>query len=100
LTSIKTTSTNYTPTTSDHGYYIRMSNVSTTATITLVADSDEAIPVGTTYIVGQVGAGGVAFVAGAGATLYTPGSTTISAQWGKVTAIKTAADTWEIDGAI
>jgi hypothetical protein len=75
-------------------------NNATTATVTLVADSIEAIPVGTTYIVGQVNTGGVNFAAGSGATVYTPGSTTILAQWGKVTAIKTAVDTWEIDGAI
>jgi hypothetical protein len=96
---IKTTATNYTPTTNDHGYYIRMNNAST-ATVTLVADSTEAIPVGTTYIVGQVNTGGVSFAAGSGATVYSPASLTIVAQWGKVTAIKTAADTWEIDGAI
>ena len=99
LTLIKTTTTNYTPTTNDHGYYIRMNNAST-ATVTLVADSTEAIPVGTTYIVGQVNTGGVSFAAGSGATVYSPASLTIVAQWGKVTAIKTAADTWEIDGAI
>lgn len=99
LTLIKTTSTSYTPTTSDHGYYIRMNNAST-ATVTLVADSAEAIPVGTTYIVGQVNTGGVTFSAGSGATVYSPASLTIVAQWGKVTVMKTATNTWEIDGAI
>jgi len=96
---IKTTTTNYTPTSNDHGYYIRMNNVSS-ATVALVSDSTESIPVGTTYIVGQINTGSVGFAAGSGATVYTPNSTTISVQWGKVTVIKTAANTWEIDGAI
>lgn len=99
LTLVKTTATSYTPTTSDHGYYIRMDNAST-ATVTLVADSAEAIPVGTTYIVGQVNTGGVTFSAGSGATVYSPASLTIVAQWGRVTVMKTATDTWEIDGAV
>jgi hypothetical protein len=99
LTLIKTTATNYTPTTGDHGYYIRMNNAST-ATVTLVADSVEAIPVGTTYIVGQVNTGGVTFSTGSGAVIYSPASLAIVARWGKVTVIKTAVNTWEIDGAI
>ena len=99
LTLIKTTSTSYTPTTGDHGYYIRMNNAST-ATVTLVADSAESIPVGTTYIVGQVNTGEVTFSTGSGAVIYSPASLTIVAQWGKVTVMKTATNTWEIDGAI
>jgi hypothetical protein len=75
-------------------------NNASTATVTLVADSAEAIPVGTTYIVGQVNTGGVTFSAGSGATVYSPASLTIVARWGKVTVMKTATNTWEIDGAI
>lgn len=99
LTLIKTTTTNYVPTTTDHGYYIRMNNA-TSATITLVSDSTEVIPIGTTYIIGQVNTGTVSFVAEGVANVYSPNSSTISVQWGKVTVIKTAENTWEIDGAI
>ena len=99
LTLILTTTTDYTPTGNDHGYYIRMTN-STTATVTLVADSVEAIPVGTTYIVGQCGAGAVAFTSGTGATIYTPLSLTMLGQWSKVSVFKVATDTWEIDGGL
>ena len=99
LALIKTLTSSYTPTAEDLGYYIRMDN-SSAATITLVSDSTEAIPVGTTFIVGQVNNGTVTFVAGAGATIHSPGQLAIALQWGKVAVFKVAADTWEIDGAI
>lgn len=99
LALIKTVSTSYTPTASDLGYYIRMNN-SSAATVTLVSDATEAIPVGTTFIVGQVNTGGVTFVAGAGATVHSPGQLTIALQWGKVAVFKVSANTWEIDGAV
>jgi hypothetical protein len=99
LTLIKTTTTNYTPTTGDHGYYIRMNN-SSSATVTLVADSAENIPVGTTYIIGQCGTGTVTFSSGTGATIYSPLSLTIAGRWFKVSVFKVAANTWEVDGGI
>ena len=99
LALIKTLTSSYTPTAADLGYYIRMNN-SSAATITLVSDSTEAIPVGTTFIVGQVNTGGVTFAAGAGATVHSPGQLTIALQWGKVAVFKVAANTWEIDGAV
>ena len=99
LALIKTLTSSYTPTAADLGYYIRMNN-SSAATITLVSDSTEAIPVGTTFIVGQVNTGGVTFAAGAGATIHSPGQLTIALQWGKVAVFKVAANTWEIDGAV
>jgi hypothetical protein len=99
LTLIKTTTTNYTPTVTDHGYYIRMNN-STTATITLVSDATADIPIGTTYIVGSVGTGTVAFSSGTGATIYSPLSLTVAGQWFKVSVFKVAANTWEIDGGL
>ena len=99
LALIKTLTSSYTPTAADLGYYIRMNN-SSAATITLVSDSTEAIPVGTTFIVGQVNTGGVTFEAGAGATVHSPGQLTIALQWGKVAVFKVAANTWEIDGAV
>jgi hypothetical protein len=99
LTSIKTVTGDYTVVTGDHSYYIR-ANSSATITITLVSDATEAIPIGTTIIVGRVGIGEVLFVAGAGATVYSSGQQDIAMQWGKVSIIKTAANTWEMDGAV
>ena len=99
LALIKTVTSNYTPTADDLGYYIRMNN-SSAATVTLVSDSTEAIPVGTTFIVGQVNTGGVTFVAGSGATVHSPGQLSIALRWGKVAVFKVAANTWEIDGAV
>lgn len=99
LALIKTLTSSYTPTADDLGYYIRMNN-SSAATVTLVSDSTEAIPVGTTFIVGQVNTGGVTFVAGSGATVHSPGQLSIALQWGKVAVFKVAANTWEIDGAV
>jgi hypothetical protein len=75
-------------------------NNTTLANITLVADSTEAIAIGTTYIVGRCNTGNVSFVAGAGATIYSSGQADISVQWGKVVVFKTATNTWEIDGAV
>lgn len=99
LALIKSVTGNYTPTSADLGYYIRMNNT-IPAAVTLVSDSTEAIPVGTTFIVGQANIGSVNFVAGAGATIHSPGQLTIALQWGKVAVFKVAANTWEIDGAV
>jgi hypothetical protein len=97
VTPISTKTANYTITTADQGYYIRMNNTAT-ANVTLVADSVEAIPIGTTVLVGRVNTGSVQFVAGAGATVYSPASLVLASQWAKATAIKVAVDTWEVDG--
>ena len=97
LTLIKTLTANYTVVTADHGYYIRM-NSSSNLTVTLVSDSTENIPIGSTIIVGRLNSGDVTFVAGSGATVLAIGTLVMSAQNGKVTVIKTAANTWEVNG--
>jgi hypothetical protein len=97
LTAIKTETSNYTPTADDHGYYIQMNSTSP-LTVTLVADVAESIPVGTTFVIGQINTGGVEFAAGAGATVHSPVSLVISGQWAKASVIKTAANTWQVEG--
>jgi hypothetical protein len=97
LTLIKTLTANYTTVTADHGYYIRI-NTTNNITVTLVSDSTENIPIGTTMIIGKLNTGSVTISAGAGATVITPTGNSISAQYGKVTVMKTAANTWEING--
>ena len=73
-------------------------NSTSPVTVTLVADVAESIPVGTTFVVGQINTGGVEFAAGAGATVYSPVSLVISGQWAKASVIKTAANTWQVEG--
>ena len=97
LTLVKTETADYTIASADHGYYIRMNN-SGNATVILVADSTEDIPIGTTVVVGRTTANAVEFVAGAGATVYSSASLVIAEQWGKATVMKTAANTWEVEG--
>ena len=97
LTLIKTLTANYTVVTADHGYNIRM-NSSSNLTVTLVSDGTENIPIGTTLVVTRLNSGDVTFVAGSGATVLAIGTLVMSAQKGKVTVMKTAANTWEING--
>ncbi len=97
LTLIKTLTADYTTVTADHGYYIRI-DTTNNVTITLVSDGTENIPIGTTMIVGRLNSGAVTFVAGSGATVLAMGTLTMSTQNGKVTVMKTAANTWEING--
>jgi hypothetical protein len=97
LTAIKTETSNYTPTANDHGFYIQMNSTSP-VTVTLVADVVENMPVGTTFVIGQINTGGVEFAAGAGATVHSPVSLVISGQWAKASVIKTAANTWQVEG--
>ena len=98
LQQINAQSGSYQPTGSDQGKLISVTS-STTSEITLVADSTEAIAIGSYFVVGRNGTGSVNFVAGAGATVNSvSGQLGIGNQWGKATAIKTAVDTWEISG--
>lgn len=97
LTLIKTLTANYTPVTSDHGYYIRI-NTTSNITITLVDDSTENIPIGTTMVIGRINTGAVTFNTNGISSILTPGGVNILQQYGKVTVIKTDADTWEIEG--
>jgi hypothetical protein len=75
-------------------------NNTSSANVTLVSNSTEAIPIGTTLVVGRVNAGSVTFVAGAGATVESSASLIVSDQWAKVTVIKTDTNLWEIDGGL
>ena len=63
LTLIKTLTANYTTVTADHGYYIRI-DTTNNVTVTLVSDSTESIPIGTTMIIGKLNTGSVTISAG------------------------------------
>lgn len=74
----------------------------TAQTVTLPQDSVAAIPVGTKVDIVQTGAGALTIQAGAGATmqenaLYTA---VVQGQHGRVTAIKIAANTWNVSGGL
>ena len=49
-------------------------------------------------IIGKLNTGSVTISAGSGATVITTGGNSIASQYGKVTVMKTAANTWEING--
>lgn len=97
LLTVKTTTTNYTPTTTDHSSLIKMNNVSG-ASITLVSDATEAIPVGTEFVVVQMNSGSVTFIAEPGAAIRSPGNYTITNIYGRVTVNKINANEWAING--
>ena len=64
----------------------------------LPADND--VPVGTNVYVSSDGPGSVVVGAVPPASVKTPQSTIIERKYGRVLAIKTAADVWEIDGQL
>lgn len=89
----------YTFVLADANCLIKMNSASA-RTVTVPPNSSVAFPIGTTIAVEREGAGTVTLVAGAGVTLNTPGGLAVAAQYGTVTAVKTATDTWVIGGLV
>lgn len=56
------------------------------------------LPVGTTIVIGQIGAGQVTLAPAVGVTIRTPETLTTRKQFGKVTLIKVATNTWDVEG--
>jgi hypothetical protein len=56
------------------------------------------MPIGGSMIIGKHAAGNITFVAGAGVTINSPDSLIVNRLHGKVTLIKVAANTWDIEG--
>jgi hypothetical protein len=81
----------------DASAYIRMNNAAAN-TVTLPSDATAPIPVGSRIFVERMGAGATSFVAGAGATVSTPASLILRAQFSLGIATKVAANTWVVDG--
>lgn len=98
LTINAQTGTTYTPVLSDEQKLVTLSNAGA-ITVTLPQDSDVAFPVGGQIHFTQLGAGAVTFAAGTGATVNAI-ALGVSDQYGTVTAIKRAADTWLLVGAL
>ena len=98
LLTIKTVTGNYTLQIADaDNTLIRVDSLSSTV-ITIANDSIVNIPIGSTVLIGQNGAGPVSISADSGVTIDTPDSYSIGKRFGKITAIKTAANHWEIEG--
>jgi len=97
LTEVNTRIDSFTLTASDHGTYIRIISGGDVV-VSLPDDVTEDIPIGTTVIIGRNGDGNVIFAPAGGSEIQTPYSLQIALKFGKVTAMKTAPNTWEIEG--
>ena len=78
---------------------IRMTK-STATNLTFANDTDINLPIGSLVLISQNGTGQVTIVPASGVTIYSPYTLNIATQYGKITAIKTAANQWEIEGHI
>lgn len=92
------TGTTYTLAAGDAGKLVSLSNAEA-ITLTVPADADATLPIGTTVDLYQLGAGQVTVAAGAGATLRVSGATAKArAQYSRITVQKVAANTWSLYG--
>lgn len=100
LTLNDQTGTTYTLVLSDAGKLIRASNAAA-ITLTVPPNASVAFPTGTSIAVQQQGVGQVSIAAGAGVTINSRSSMLkISARYGGVSLVKTASDTWWLEGAL
>jgi hypothetical protein len=70
----------------------------TSAVVTIPNDSTVNMPIGSAVLIGWNGVGSVSVAGAVGVTVISPDSFTIGKQYGKITAMKTAANYWEIEG--
>ena len=82
---------------SDAGALVAMNNESPN-TVIVLNNNTVPFPVGTRIDIGQDGGGKTTVVAGSGVTIRTPETLKLRKQWAKVTLIKRAADTWDLEG--
>jgi hypothetical protein len=97
-TTINTQTGNYVIQLSDAANTMIRMTSATANTVTIPDDITADLPVGATILIGQSGAGQTTIVAGAGVTVVSPTTLRIGTRYGKVTAIKVAANSWEIEG--
>ena len=71
---------------------------STVGTVTIPDDTTVAWPDGANVLIGWNGLGQISIVAGAGVTILTPDTLNIGTRYGKITAIRTGPNLWEIEG--
>lgn len=81
----------------DAGKTVQMSNGSANS-ITFPNNSTEPIPVNSTGLIRQIGAGQTTIVAGSGVTINSPATLKIRAQWGMISWHKVGTDEFSIEG--
>lgn len=91
------TGTTYTPVASDVGKLVTLTNAAA-ITVTLPADADLDVPIGSRIDYGVFGEGMATFVAGTGATVEAAPSAISRAQYSAISALKRAANTWWVLG--
>ena len=96
LTEVNTRTDSFILAASDHGTYIRI--ISGGDVVVSLPDDATDIPIGTTVVIGRNGDGNVVFAPLGGAIIQTPYSLQIALKFGKVTVMKTAPNTWEVEG--
>ena len=87
----------YTLVLGDAGKIVEVSK-GTAVTLTVPTNATVAFPVGTRVEVLQTGAGQITVAAAGGVTVNAKVGLKVSAQWGRVTLIKRATDTWVLVG--
>lgn len=99
------TGTTYTAVLGDRAKLITMSNASAN-TFTIPTNASVAYPTGTCLLVQQIGAGVTTIAGDTGVTIQgggqsvSAGSCAISGQYDLATCLKTATDTWLVQGAV
>lgn len=97
-TQTQQTGTAYTLILADANTVVELNNASTT-TVTVPANATAAIPIGSSIILRQMGAGQVTVAAAGGVTLRSRGSALkIAGQYAEVVLSKRATDEWIVSG--
>jgi hypothetical protein len=78
---------------------IRMTSSSPNS-VSVMNDTTVNMPIGSAVLVSQNGTGQTSILADSGVTILTPSTLTINKQYGKITLIKTAPNTWEVEGNV
>lgn len=91
------TGTSYTLDLSDAGALVTLDNASP-VTLTVPDNSDVAIPVGTSILLAQIGAGQVTVTEDTSVTVVTPETLKLRKQGAQAALVKIASNTWLLDG--
>ena len=96
--AINTQGGNYTLQLSDASNTLIRMTSSSANSVTIPNDTTANLPVGSAVLISQNGTGQTTIVADAGVTIVSPETLKIGKQYGKITAIKVAANSWELEG--
>ena len=96
--TITTKTSSYTPVSTDTAQMFKMNSASA-ITFTIPLNATQAIPIGTEYLIQQIGLGATSLVVTGGVTLNNPYlSLTLRGQYSICSLIKTGTDTWDLSG--